>query len=43
MLLNWLGKQDLFQTFLEEVLTDEEQIRDIHEIRNVLADYISEK
>jgi len=34
--LSWLGKRDLFQLFPDEVLTDDEQIRYIHEIRRLL-------
>lgn len=34
----WLGKRDLFQTFPDETLTDEEQINDINTIRK-LFDY----
>lgn len=32
----WLGKRDLFQTFPDEILTDDEQVRDIHEVRQLL-------
>ena len=33
---NWLGMRDLFQTFPDELITDEDQVRDIQEIRQLL-------
>jgi hypothetical protein len=36
MLFYWLGKRDLFQTFSDESLTDEEGSSDTHEIRQLL-------
>ena len=35
-IIPWLGRRDLFQTFSDEILTDEQQIRDIHEIRQLI-------
>ncbi len=34
----WLGKRDLFQTFPDELLAEEEQIRDNRDIRQVLGE-----
>ncbi len=33
---NWLGRKDLFQTFLDELITDDDCDRDTLEIRLLL-------
>jgi len=33
----WLGKRDLSQAFPDEIITNEEQLRDIREIRQLLG------
>ena len=34
----WLGMRDLFQTFSDELITDEDQVCDIQEIRQLLKE-----